>query len=250
MGRKPKRPENAELIFSGAFPSAYGAVKLASEQQPRQCRSACAASTPRFYMFERSAAHKLIAGPVSHRADLLAGDRRRRHRVIVLKVPVGTVIVTEQPVSRLGESIAGAPPGWYALRDDPALTGSEIVHVSPIVQEFGSPAITFGFTKKGRVAFKRVTRAIARRGRAQALGPVSPNVAAELSGHFALILDNVVKTRPIINFAEFPNGINGRVGAQISGGFANLQEARDLATILKIGPLPINLLLVRQTLIR
>ena len=76
----------------------------------------------------------------------------------------------------------------------------------------------------------------------------SANEAAEqLSGHFAVVLDNEVKTRPIINFAENPDGIDGRNGAQISGGFNSIQEAQDLATFLQIGALPINLKLISQT---
>ncbi len=61
------------------------------------------------------------------------------------------------------------------------------------------------------------------------------------------MLDNEVKTRPIINFAENPDGIDGRTGAQISGGFTSISEAQDLATILQIGALPINLKLISQT---
>jgi preprotein translocase subunit SecD len=55
-----------------------------------------------------------------------------------------------------------------------------------------------------------------------------------------------VKTRPLINFAYFPDGIDGRTGAQIAGGFASVQEAQDLAAILRAGTLPIKLKLIRQ----
>ena len=68
-----------------------------------------------------------------------------------------------------------------------------------------------------------------------------------LSGHFAVVLDNEVKTRPIIDFSQNPDGIDGRQGAQISGGFSSPTEAQDLATILQIGALPINLKLISQT---
>ena len=70
--------------------------------------------------------------------------------------------------------------------------------------------------------------------------------AEETSGHFAVVLDNEVKTRPIINFAENPDGIDGRTGAQISGGFTSITDAQDLATFLQIGALPINLKLISQ----
>jgi preprotein translocase subunit SecD len=57
-------------------------------------------------------------------------------------------------------------------------------------------------------------------------------------------------TLPIINFADFPHGIDGRFGAQIAGGFANIAQAKRLATILKIGTLPINLTLIRQQVLQ
>ena len=71
--------------------------------------------------------------------------------------------------------------------------------------------------------------------------------AEATSGHFAVVLDNEVKTRPIINYAQNPDGIDGRTGAQISGGFTSITDAQDLATILQIGALPINLKLISQT---
>ena len=74
--------------------------------------------------------------------------------------------------------------------------------------------------------------------------------AEALSGHFAVILDNEVQSRPIINFAENPDGIDGRQGAQISGGFNGehgLEQAQELATTLQIGALPIELRLISET---
>lgn len=139
-----------------------------------------------------------------------------------------------------------AEPGWFALRDRPALNGPDIVNPNQEVDEVGLPTVTFGFTAKGRVAFERLTRKIAKRGRAAAIGPVDGYGAEALSGHLATVFDGEVKTRPIVNFADFPNGIDGRVGAQISGGFPNIRAAQDFVNILRIGGLPINLALVSQ----
>lgn len=249
--RGTRLPANAQLISAGAFPNAYDAVRLASEQKPRMHCAACSASTPRFYMFDRSPTHKLIAGPFSARAELRdAVGQRRRHNDIVLKVPVGTTIVSEHPRSHTGAIITTAEPGWFALRDRPALKGSDIVSPNQEVDEVGLPTVTFGFTAKGRVAFERLTRKIARRGRAAAIGPVDSYGAEALSGHLATVFDGEVKTRPIINFADFPNGINGRTGAQISGGFPNIRAAQDFANILRIGGLPINMALLSQQMLQ
>ena len=81
-----------------------------------------------------------------------------------------------------------------------------------------------------------MTRRIAQRGQARAIGPASGEQAEALSGHFAAVLDNEVKTRPIINFSENPDGIDGRTGAQISGGFNSITEAQDLATSCSAAP--------------
>ena len=248
-GRDVSLPMNERLILDGAFPTAYGAVRLASEQESREPCSACSASAPRFYMFKRST-HKLIAGPVSDRgifAAAAAFDRHVRSQRVVFRVPVGTVIAFEQPTNSRGVPIAAAEPGWFALKDRSALSGKEIVDPQQEFSEFiNQPNVTFDFTEKGRAAFERVTRAIARRGQARAIGPVTSGEAEKLSGRFALIFDNEVMTRPIVDFAENPDGIDGRTGAQISGGFSTVQEAQVLAAILRIGALPINMALIRH----
>lgn len=250
-GRSTRLLANAQLISAGAFPDVYGAVRLASEQKPRKRCAACSASAPRFYMFDRSPTHELIAGPFSARAELRnAVGQRHRHNDIMLKVPVGTTIVSEHPSSRTGEILMTAEPGWFALRDSPALDGADIVSPHQEVDEVGQPDVTFGFTAQGRVAFKRLTRKIAKRGRASAIGPVDGSGAEALSGHLATVFDSEVKTRPIINFADFPNGIDGHTGAQISGGFPNIRAAQDFVNILKIGGLPINMGLLSQRMLR
>lgn len=251
VGRGTRQAANAQLISAGAFPNLYGAVRLASEQKPRKHCATCSASTPRFYVFDRSSIHELVAGPFSGRAELRNSEsQRHRHNNIVLKVPLGTAIVSEQPSSRTGEIITTAEPGWFAFKDRPALNGRDIVRPNQEVDEVGRPNVTFGFTTKGRAAFERLTRKIAKRGRAAALGPVDGYGAEALSGHLATVFDGEIKTRPIIDFADFPNGIDGRTGAQISGGFPNIRAAQDFVTILKIGGLPINMTLLSQQMLQ
>ncbi len=143
--------------------------------------------------------------------------------------------------------IENAEPGWYALKDNPALSGTEITNPKQETDELGQPNVTFKFTDSGRQAFQEVTRKIAQRGAAQAIGPTAGQEAEARSGHFAVVLDNEVKTRPIINFAENPDGIDGRTGAQISGGFTSNADAQELASFLQRGALPINLNLISQT---
>jgi SecD/SecF fusion protein len=144
--------------------------------------------------------------------------------------------------------IDDAEPGWYALKDRPALSGTDITDPKQEFDEItNQPNVTFSFTDDGQQAFQEVTRQIAQRGQARAIGPASSEQAEQLSGRFAVVLDNEVKTRPIIDFSQNPDGIDGRTGAQISGGFTSITEAQDLATFLQIGALPVNLKLISQT---
>ncbi len=252
-GRNVTSQESKQLIYAGAYPTAYEAALLASEQEPVKDCSECSVAKPRYYLFGKAEPHKLIAGPELNKKDLYISPtgKKRPKDGIVVEVPAGTIVVSEYPVNQEGQADETAEPGWYALKDRPSLSGSDITNpeqaYAPTTNE---PIVTFGFTGSGQSAFQEVTRKIAQRGQAQAIGPVGAEEAAALSGHFAVILDNEVKSRPIINFAENPDGIDGREGAQISGGFNGshgLEEAQELATTLQIGALPINLKLISET---
>ncbi|HEY3491745.1 MAG TPA: protein translocase subunit SecD, partial [Solirubrobacterales bacterium] len=248
-GRNVNKEESKQLIFSGAYPTAYDAALLAAEQEPVENCQDCSVAKPRYYLFQKEEPHDLIAGPELAKKDLYISPtgKKRPKDGIVVEVPAGTILVSEYPTNADGQLDETAEPGWYALKDKPALSGNDITDPEQTYGPNNEPVVSFGFTDSGQQAFQEVTRAIAQRGQAQAIGPVSGEEAELLSGHFAVILDNEVKTRPIINFSENPDGIDGRTGAQISGGFKDLSEAQDLATTLQIGALPINLKLVSQT---
>jgi protein-export membrane protein, SecD/SecF family/protein-export membrane protein SecD len=249
-GRNVKNKENGQLIAAGAYPNAYQAALLAAEQEPVENCESCSVAKTRYYLFEKNPPHKLIAGPELTKKDLYISPtgEKRPHNGIVAEAPVGTVLVSELPLNESGVRDENAQPGWYALKDNPSLSGTDITEPK-VGSEPGSgqPTVTFGFTGSGRDAFHEVTRQIAQRGQAHAIGLTAGEQAAASSGHFAVILDNEVQTRPIVNYAENPDGIEGQTGAQISGGFNSPEEAQELATTLQIGALPINLKLISQT---
>ncbi len=258
-GRKSAKQENRQLIASGAFPTAYAAVKLASEQKPEPDCTDCSTNRPRYYLFSGDDSHKLIAGPEFAEKDLFITptgkqldvkedcDEKSEDCPVMLVVPPGTIVASELPLDPEGAVLEGAEPGWYALRDRPALSGTDVTDPKQEFDESNRPIVSFDFTDDGQEAFQEVTRRIAQRGQARAIGPVTGEEAEARSGRFAVVLDDEVKTRPIINFAENPDGIDGRTGAQISGGFTSITAAQDLATFLQIGALPINLKLISQT---
>jgi SecD/SecF fusion protein len=252
-GRNPKSTENQGLILSGAYPNAYQAGLLAAEQPPDPECDKCSVAKTRYYLFDKEEPHKLLAGPELSKKDLYespTGETLPKDG-LVLEVPAGTVLVSELPVDSTGKTDETAQPGWFALKDEYALSGSEITEPKQEYGQNGEPNVAFKFTDQGRENFQTVTRQIAQRGQAQAIGPASSNEeAGALSGHFAVILDNEVQSRPIINFRENPDGIDGRQGAQISGGFNGehgLETAQELATTLQIGALPIDLHLISET---
>jgi SecD/SecF fusion protein len=248
-GRSTTKFQDQQLIAAGAYPTEYAAAKLASEQKPRPDCENCSQPTT-YYLFEKAKPNELIAGPEFTEEDLFIspdGRKRPRDAGTVVKVPQGTIVVSEKPSDREGQVIEDAEPGWFALKDDPALSGTEITRPKQELDEFSQPNVSFGFTDDGRKAFQEVTRRIAQRGAASAIGPTNEQSAEATSGHFAVVLDNEVKTRPIINYAQNPDGIDGRTGAQISGGFTSIGEAQDLASFLQRGALPINLNLISQS---
>jgi SecD/SecF fusion protein len=248
-GRNVAKEENKGLIFSGAYPTAYEAAQLAAEQEPIENCEDCSVSKPRYYLFEKAEPHDLIAGPELAKKDLYispTGEKRPKGGIVV-EIPAGTILVSQYPTDENEELNEDADPGWYALKDKPALNGNDIVDPEQAYGPNNEAIVQFKFTDDGQNAFQEVTRKIAQRGQARAIGPVSGEEAEQLSGRFAVILENEVKTLPIIDFSRYPDGIDGRNGAEISGGFKSVSEAQDLATTLQIGALPINLKLISQT---
>ncbi len=248
-GRTATKRSDQQLLFAGAYPTEYAAAKLASEQKPRPDCENCSQPTT-YYLFAKKEPHKLIDGPEFTKEDLYVdpNGKKRPHDIgTVVKVPEGTIVVSEKPQNSKGETLENAEPGWFALKDNPALSGTEITNPKQETDETGAPNVTFKFTDSGRQAFQEVTRQIAQRGAASAIGPSSAESAEATSGHFAVVLDNEVKTRPIINYAQNPDGIDGRTGAQISGGFNSIEDAQELASFLQRGALPINLNLISQS---
>ena len=133
------------------------------------------------------------------------------------------------------------------IRDRPELSGDDIRNPEagqdPTTNQ---PNVNFEFSDDGQDAFAEVTQRIAERGLVNATPGISSADASAISGHFAVVLDNEIVSRPIINFVDNPSGIDGRNGAQIEGA-GNVQESQELAEFLKIGALPIELKLISQS---
>lgn len=252
-GRLPTEGFNNNFIREGAEPTMWDAVEVASKQprlSDKECEGLCA-SGDKYYLFSNDKEHKLLSGPVSDKVDLYFDEQGKPlpKDGIVKKVPQGTAIVSELPTDPSTGRAVDDPSqeAYFVITDRAELSGNEIKNPAQQTDPAtNQPNVTFEFTDKGREAFQEITRRIAQDGQARAIGPVDANTAAALSGRFAIVLDNQVVTRPIINFQENPDGIDGRTGAQISGSF-DIQEAQDLAEFLQRGALPIDLVLISQS---
>jgi SecD/SecF fusion protein len=219
----------------------YGAVIRASRRPAITRPNTTHAGV--YYLVDDKA-KKVLRGPEERRADLFSENRTRPPNTRVIKVNEGTVIVQ-------AETPDGKPnprfDRFYVLDDKPALSGTDIKNPE---QNFdsspggtGQPIVTFDFTDKGRKTWEQVTREIAQRGQRAQLPGTPPDAAAQ---HFAIVLDNRLVSVPFIDFQQNPDGIDGRNGAQIEGGFT-IQTAQDLANLLKTGALRLKLDLISQS---
>jgi protein-export membrane protein SecD len=113
------------------------------------------------------------------------------------------------------------PPVPYVLKEQVLVSGESLVDAQPgFDSRTGEPVVTFRFDSAGAKRFGRVTQ---------------DNVGLP----FAIVLDNKVITAPVIR-----EPILGGTG-QISGNFT-VQEANDLAILLRSGALPAKLSVIEE----
>ena len=253
-------PEGQDFTDFGT-PSLYDAVKLASKQDADCFEAGCTTNGSRFWLFEEDT-KEVVAGPSQKRADLFelpAAEELPADRREVLEVPQGTLVVEEESGGGQGGDDGDDDQGtltYFVIQDRPSLSGEDIRDPQQDFDTLQQPVVTFDFSSEGRRSFEEVTREISLRGRERApIGLASSNEADQFSDSFAVALDrggsfadSTIESRPIINFVDNPDGIDGRTGAQIAGNFT-IQEAQDLATVLQIGALPIDLQLVSESTI-
>src|ERR671932_2569425 len=91
------------------------------------------------------------------------------------------------------------------------------------------------FTGKGAKKFEAITRQEAHRGQIKGVNQ-----------HFAIVLDREIRSFPQIDYTQYPNGIGGSGGAQITG-LKDAKEAKDLALVLQTGALPVNFTTLERT---
>ncbi len=109
----------------------------------------------------------------------------------------------------------------------PLLTGEVITDARQDNDQYGKYAVTMNMNGPGTRAWSKITQAQA---------------AKQPQGRVAIVLDNFVYTAPTVQ-GEIPNG-----NSQITGSFT-LEEAKDLALVLKAGSLPAPTKIVEEGII-
>jgi hypothetical protein len=232
--------------------SLYLAVTLASRQpvvSNAQCeRQRCARFGPEYFAFAApGTAHCpagqpcYLAGPASSPSDLraklpLGVSLSHAHTLVV---PQGTVVLQAVASSGFGHTPPWSDPSaqYFVLRDRASLFSDEITNPRQSLDQSGSPDVTFGFTSKGASDFQQVTSLISHRGEAVShFGQSYPQ-------HFAVALGTQLLTIPSIDFKVYPDGISAKGGADLTGGFT-VRSARQLASQLRVPPLPVRLQLL------
>ncbi len=108
----------------------------------------------------------------------------------------------------------------------------------------GEPIVLMQFTNDGADKFGDITAEEARRGKQASL----LSGGQKITQHFAIVLDREIKSWPSIDWEQYPNGISGSNGAQITG-IGDLQEAKDLSLVLQTGALPVTFTTLETTAI-
>lgn len=197
--------------------------------------AACATAARDLGRAAAPGAHCLLAGPAVSRRALLSGLPAGVTGGEELVVKRGTAVIQAAdpgPGRQIGLTDANAR--FYVVRDHVPLFGTSLRNPRAGTDRGGNPDVSFSFDRHGQEVFLQVTAIVARRGE-------RVSRAGELfNQHFAVMLDGKLLTVPQIDSKTYPDGIDAGQGADIVGAFT-AQGARDLAAILRAGPLPVPL---------
>ena len=169
----------------------------------------------------------------------------------LLTVPANRVVVTcDAKTSVVCPGLNSTPvPGvtyYYLFKHNlngpnpvPQMTGNEL-KLKGTQQDFdpssGAPIVTMQFKSHGNKIFHEITRQEAIRG--QTLG---------VPQHFAIVLDNQIRSWPQIEYQKYPDGIDPTNGGAEITGMGNLTEAKNLALVLQTGALPVKFVTIERT---
>jgi preprotein translocase subunit SecD len=111
---------------------------------------------------------------------------------------------------------------YYAVENQPVITGRDIRTARPSVGQLNQPIVEFQLKPEAAAVFAEAT-------------------GANIGSQIAIVLDGRVVSAPRINARISDSGI-------IEGGFTR-EEAHDLAVMLRSGPLPARLTVVDERIV-
>jgi len=159
--------------------------------------------------YEDTARAKSLIGRTAQLEFKLVDEKGDLDKALAGDIPPGDIIVYGEARNVRGKSYRQP----YLLKKRTELSGSEVADARvSIDSRYNEYAVTLKFNNKGARKFDRLT-------------------AAHVGERFAIILEGVVKSAPVIR-ERIPGGT-----AQITGGFTP-EEAHDLAIVLRAGALP------------
>ena len=217
---------------------------LRAEKRPAKVEPDNSRDGNLYFAVDRKAKRAFGLGEETRTEALANVPTARREKAEVVTVKPDTVLLRAQK-----PDTGPRPNSWFVLQDDVALQGKEIKDPEQNFDQgtggSGSPIVTFSFTDSGRKTWESVTKAIAQRGQ-ESVGILPSQQGDAALQHFAIVLDNELVSSPTIDFNQYPEGIDGRNGSQIEGGFT-IKTAQELANILKTGALPVQLELISSS---
>jgi len=219
-----------------------------------------------YYLFNKQ--KQVINGPEDTVKKLLDTPKLKGKQPAgstILAVPEGTTVVScEASTGCLGQqqADAAAPVLYYLFKYDPNNPTNPIpeakgddLKLSSIRADISSQGqgnvVQLGFTGEGATKFHDITREEAHRGAqlAAAAGQTGndPATVQQFAQHFAIVLDNELRSTPYIDYKQNPDGIDPRInGAEISN-INSFTEAKDLALVLQTGALPVEFQQIERT---
>ncbi|HEY5474048.1 MAG TPA: protein translocase subunit SecD, partial [Candidatus Limnocylindrales bacterium] len=171
-------------------------------------------------------------GPVASKDAALKQLRRQgASKAEIEALSTESTTADNSLVQSPADPVSGQPEQWYVYKRPPAMTGDAVSGARAGFGQGGKPNVLIDFTSEGNQQFQKITRELYRSG-------LLKNEAQT----FAIVLDNVMESDPMIDYTDpgLRDGISG--GAEISGGNMTLQESKDLAFVLKTGALPVKLI--------
>jgi preprotein translocase subunit SecD len=166
-----------------------------------------------------AAIKKAIANPA-----VTPADKKELKKLAAGEYSDKLVVIT-QPAGKLGD---GSPAAYFVYRDEPAMGGEAIKSARQAYDNTNKPNVEIEFTDEGGKQFEKVTKELVRKGSIRG----TPQA-------FAIVLDDIMESDPIVDPEQNPNGIAG--GRAVIEGNFSLDEAKALATVINTGALPVEL---------